>query len=318
MSPETCLLEHPRALPSDEGLRDTPAVDSLILASPLSKGLGPLQLVREPTLSPDEYDDASRLLSDRINEFRSNRGLQRLSDVESLAEVALRHSEDMRNRGFFDHVNPDGLSPQDRVEAAGLRDYSCGENLFQLTSATSNQPSFIAEEGFTGWLNSPGHLANMKNRYWDTGGIGIYIETKLLLGDLYPIRYDIYVTHVLCTNISEYNLLRQELDQLEGEVELLQADYDMGEAEYSRLLEEYEAIQSRYREVEEQYVDNQVPFSDVETAFAEVKAAEENLNSQTDVLNAKSGLLNSHVDVFNTTVDDLNRLGQELGILEPD
>ena len=36
VSPQRCLLEHPRALPSDEGLRDTPAVDSLILASPPS------------------------------------------------------------------------------------------------------------------------------------------------------------------------------------------------------------------------------------------------------------------------------------------
>ena len=33
VSPQRCLLEHPRALPSDEGLRDTPAVDSLILAT---------------------------------------------------------------------------------------------------------------------------------------------------------------------------------------------------------------------------------------------------------------------------------------------
>ena len=36
VSPQRCLLEHPQALPSDEGLRDTPAVNSLILASPLS------------------------------------------------------------------------------------------------------------------------------------------------------------------------------------------------------------------------------------------------------------------------------------------
>ncbi len=36
VSPQRCLLEHPQALQSDEGLRDTPAVDSLILASPLS------------------------------------------------------------------------------------------------------------------------------------------------------------------------------------------------------------------------------------------------------------------------------------------
>ena len=32
VSPQRCLLEHPQALQSDEGLRDTPAVDSLILA----------------------------------------------------------------------------------------------------------------------------------------------------------------------------------------------------------------------------------------------------------------------------------------------
>ena len=37
VSPQRCLLEHPRALPSDEGLRDTPAEDSLILALLLSK-----------------------------------------------------------------------------------------------------------------------------------------------------------------------------------------------------------------------------------------------------------------------------------------
>ena len=36
VSLQRCLLEQPRALPSAEGLRDTPAVDSLILASPLS------------------------------------------------------------------------------------------------------------------------------------------------------------------------------------------------------------------------------------------------------------------------------------------
>ena len=36
VSPQRCLLEHPQASQSDGGLRDTPAVDSLILASPLS------------------------------------------------------------------------------------------------------------------------------------------------------------------------------------------------------------------------------------------------------------------------------------------
>ena len=34
VSPQRCLLEHPRALPSDEGLRDTPAVDSLLATCP--------------------------------------------------------------------------------------------------------------------------------------------------------------------------------------------------------------------------------------------------------------------------------------------
>ena len=46
MRPQRCLLEHPPALPSDEALPDTPAVDSLILASPLSEFWGPLECGR--------------------------------------------------------------------------------------------------------------------------------------------------------------------------------------------------------------------------------------------------------------------------------
>ena len=34
--------------------------------------------------------------------------------------VARAHSADMRDRDFFDHVNPDGLDPFDRAERAGL------------------------------------------------------------------------------------------------------------------------------------------------------------------------------------------------------
>jgi len=38
----------------------------------------------------------------------------------SLAALARAHAQDMATRHFFNHVNPDGLSPQDRASRTGV------------------------------------------------------------------------------------------------------------------------------------------------------------------------------------------------------
>ena len=54
-----------------------------------------------------------------VNQIRAENGLEPFVYNETLAETARAHSQDMIDRNFFDHYNPDGKSPFDRMEANG-------------------------------------------------------------------------------------------------------------------------------------------------------------------------------------------------------
>ena len=66
-----------------------------------------------------------------VNRERAGRGLPHLVVQPELQRAAQRQSEDMGARRFFAHVNPDGLTPTDRIRAAGYPARSwTGENLY--------------------------------------------------------------------------------------------------------------------------------------------------------------------------------------------
>lgn len=99
-----------------------------------------------------------------INQERANEGLAPLAPDPELTEVARRHSADMLSRGYFAHTSPDGRSPFDRIDAAGIRYQTAGEN---LALAPTLQ---IAHRGL---MNSPGHRANILRPQFGRVGIGI-------------------------------------------------------------------------------------------------------------------------------------------------
>ena len=77
------------------------------------------------------------------------------------------HSEDMADRGFFDHVNPDGDDPFDRMMKAGYAIMkTAGENI-----AAGNA---TAEATMEQWMNSDGHCANIMNPDYKEIGVGYY------------------------------------------------------------------------------------------------------------------------------------------------
>ncbi len=100
------------------------------------------------------------------NQQRINAGLSPLAWSEELAAVAAAHSRDMALRGFFDHTNPDGLSPFDRMKQAGLSYRRAAENI----AAGQRTP----EEVVNGWMNSAGHRANILNPQLTHLGVGYY------------------------------------------------------------------------------------------------------------------------------------------------
>ena len=105
-----------------------------------------------------------RELLDRINRHRRAIGCRRLTWDRRLAALGSRHSEDMERRRFFDHTNPDGLDPFERMERAGLRYQAAAENL--AMGATTGV------EVFEGWMNSAGHRRNLENCVYTRIGIG--------------------------------------------------------------------------------------------------------------------------------------------------
>ena len=99
-----------------------------------------------------------------VNEQRAAAGCDAVRADAALAAVARAHSADMRNRNFFGHTNPDGLSPFDRARKAGVT-YARAENIArgQADAAAVMQ----------GWMNSPGHRQNILDCTLRTLGVGV-------------------------------------------------------------------------------------------------------------------------------------------------
>jgi len=127
-------------------------------------------------------------LIDRLNEERTDRGLDPLSTDEGLAAVAHGHSQDMLDREYYAHESPDGADHMDRIERGDADCEYAGENIaqtwydtpFQDDSDTSEHTS--AEDVAAGlieqWLNSPEHRENMLLPDWGRTGVGIAVSDE--------------------------------------------------------------------------------------------------------------------------------------------
>lgn len=104
---------------------------------------------------------------DAVNDERADHGLPALRARADLSEVARQHSEDMIDRGFFNHVNPDGEDPFDRLRDAGVTYNIAGENI-----AWNNHPN-AAEVAVEGWMESEGHRENMLRESFTHTGVGV-------------------------------------------------------------------------------------------------------------------------------------------------
>ncbi|MTE21187.1 CAP domain-containing protein [Streptomyces sp. TRM43335] len=100
-----------------------------------------------------------------VNLERAEAGCRPLTADPELAELAGRFSRDMAARGFFSHTGPDGDTPWDRAEAAGI-DNLAAEN---IARGQANAQSVM-----DAWMDSPGHRANILNCDYRTLGVGAH------------------------------------------------------------------------------------------------------------------------------------------------
>jgi uncharacterized protein YkwD len=114
-----------------------------------------------------------------VNEQRLQHSKLPLQFRQDLVLVARKHSEEMRDRRFFAHVNPDGKDVSDRAKSAGIIYSAIGENLAWSSIPATNQIDPLRNT-VIGWMNSPGHRANiLDNIGYTYTGVGIAVKDSV-------------------------------------------------------------------------------------------------------------------------------------------
>ncbi|MFC0201117.1 CAP domain-containing protein [Paracoccus rhizosphaerae] len=99
---------------------------------------------------------------DLVNQARQDQGLETLTAGADLDEAARVHAEDMLDRNYYAHESPEGEDVRDRYLTAGGSEWELvAENIARCVGC--DIPADIARvEAFQeGWMNSPGHRANI-------------------------------------------------------------------------------------------------------------------------------------------------------------
>ena len=104
-----------------------------------------------------------------INAYREANGLGTLTSSATINQAAYDFSVDMGTRAFFDHVDPDGVDPFQRMCAGGY-EAACDGSTAMGENIAAGMES--AAEAFDGWRHSPGHDANMRTPEFVAIGIG--------------------------------------------------------------------------------------------------------------------------------------------------
>jgi uncharacterized protein YkwD len=104
---------------------------------------------------------------ERVNAARAAAGLEPVLADPRLNTAAQKHADDMLVRGYYNHLTPEGLTPRDRVEDAGLFSSLVAENIAE--------GEFSVDEVMDGWMKSAGHRANILNPRMTSLGIGLAV-----------------------------------------------------------------------------------------------------------------------------------------------
>jgi uncharacterized protein YkwD len=110
-------------------------------------------------------------LLNKTNAARAENGLGALQADETLSLAARHHALEMATLNYFSHQSPTAGSatPPERVANAGSPYVAVGENIAKMPPMNLTD---IASETTTGWMNSPGHRANILQTSFTHVGFG--------------------------------------------------------------------------------------------------------------------------------------------------
>ena len=139
-----------------------------------------IQRDKEQKISDEKYlQDIASQIHVLINEERTTRGLSPLTWNPTIAKASVNHSNDMADRGYFQHDSPEGHDFAWRYSQVGFTCaisqgswiYGGGENIMYMEGYYGVDT--VATESVDGWMESSGHRENILTQYFKSEGIGV-------------------------------------------------------------------------------------------------------------------------------------------------
>jgi len=108
------------------------------------------------------------------NQQRAGAGLGALSVDASLTNIARRRAQDMAANNYFAHTSPTGETAFTLMNGVGYVYAIAGENI-----ARNNYPDGESVSvAMSGFMNSPGHRANILDGRYTKVGIGMAVDAN--------------------------------------------------------------------------------------------------------------------------------------------
>jgi cysteine-rich secretory family protein len=122
--------------------------------------------------TPDNLNAISTATLCLLNGERADAGLRALKQNDKLVKAAVRHSRDMVDQQYFDHIAKNGSDPVARIRAAGyipsVGSWTVGENLAWGTGSLATPKAIVAA-----WMKSQGHKENILRASFKEIGLGV-------------------------------------------------------------------------------------------------------------------------------------------------
>lgn len=184
------------------------------------------------------------------NTARTNYGLPPLTEKLELNLAAAYKAQDMLEKQYFAHVSPSGAGPAELAEKVSYEFIAIGENL-ALGNFKNDQ------ELVDGWMNSPGHRANILSTAYLEIGVavvqGIFEGKKTWVAVqefAKPISVCPQIDQSLKTKIENYEDQLKVLDQtLVSKRAVIESSRPKRTPEYLETIKEYNNLVEKYNDL---------------------------------------------------------------------
>ena len=121
--------------------------------------------------TPKELRQTASWVLHYTNRARQRHRLPPLQRYLALESAAQKHSNWMARNGRFSHKGRHGSSPHQRMKAESFGGSTTGENIYRFLARRDQKK--LAKKLVDGWMNSPGHRANILHSEVKYLGVGI-------------------------------------------------------------------------------------------------------------------------------------------------